>query len=430
MKRTVAVLLTLLMAVLCCQPLAESNPYAVTEPVTIEWWHALEDQYTEDITRIVGDFNKLHPNVKVEPVYIGSYADVNTKLIAAITAGDVPAVSAASVEYLSEYFASGICEKLDPYLEAYGIDKSDYVEGYLRTATWEEDGAMYSLPFQASTQVIYYNQSVAKAEGIPLPEKWEDMDAFLKAATKFGEGGETARWGLIIAGWQPHYFQTLFTNYGVEIVKEDGLSTGIADGVSVEITKQIKDWIDKGYCYFAYGSGASSNMRQLFWDQKAFAVIHTCSLITTYQSKIADAFEFNIMGFPEHNGRKETLLSGNHLIIPKKAGQAQKNAAFLFANYMTSGDASLFWAQVSGYLPGRYTAMQGSVYDALLEKTPAFEGIFRNVANIQPRDNSEYFNNVADEWMNGLAKIFCEDYPVEETLRETAEIINEILADQ
>ena len=50
-------------------------------------------------------------------------------------------------------------------------------------------------------------------------------------------------------------------------------------------------------------------MRQDFWDQKAFAVVHTCSLITTYRDKIAGAFEFDIAGFPAVNGKANTLLS-------------------------------------------------------------------------------------------------------------------------
>jgi len=430
MKKILILLLTLALLLPTCASVAQENPYQVSEPVTIEWWHALEDQYTEDIQRIVGIFMEQNPLITVVPVYVGSYAEVNSKLIAAIAAGDVPAVSAASVEYLSEYFASGIAENMEPYFTAWGVEKDDFVKGYRATATYQEDGNMYSLPFQASTQVIYYNKSIVDNENIPLPESWDQMDAYLQAATQFNPDGTTKRWGLIFAGWQPHYFQTFFTNYGVEIVKSDGLTTGIADPVSIEIVKQIKDWIDRGYCYFAYGSGASSTMRQLFWDQKAVSVVHTCSLITTYTSKIDGAFQLDIMGFPQANSKSDTLLSGNHLIIPAKATQAEKNAAFVFSNYMTSGEASLLWAEVSGYMPGRYSTMESAAADVLIQRMPAFEALFDNVDCIQPRDNSDTFNTVADEWMVALAKIFNEGAPVEATLEEAAELIEEILADQ
>ena len=428
MKKITALLLALLMTLSLSAALAENNPYAVTEPITIEWWHSNEDQYTEDINVLCEKFHEQYPLITVIPRYIGSGTVLAENLIAAHAADSVPAVSQVNVGYLAEYFDSGVCTDLEPYLEAYGVDTNDFVKGYRETATRKEDGHMYSLPFLASTQVIYYNKTVAQNEGITLPEKWEDMDAFMQKTTKFNDDGTTARWAMIFAGWGAQYFETFFTNYGVEIIKEDGTS-GVADEKSIEITKQIREWIDKGYCYWAYGSGASTNMRQHFWDQEVFGVVHTCSLITTYRDKINGAFEFDISGFPAVGDKAYTLLSGNHLVIPKKASQAQKNAGFLFANWVTSGEASLFWAEISGYMPGRYSAMQGEAYDALIEKTPAYQGMFAGVDNILPQDSRTYYSSCTNEWMKSLGLIFCENAPVEATLQECAERINEILED-
>lgn len=428
MKKLLALLLVLCLT-LPMLALAEDNPFAVTEPITIEWWHSNEDQYTEDIKKLVEMFHAEYPMITVEPIYIGSGGELGKQLIAAVAADSVPAVSQLNVGLLAEFFDSDAATDLEPYFEAYGIDKNDFVQGYRTTATRASDGHMYSLPFLASTQVIYYNETVLDELGIKMPTKWEEMEDFLKAATVFNEDGTTKRYAMIFGGWGVQYFQTFFTNYGVEIIKDDD-TTGIADPVSVEIVTQIKDWIDKGYCYFAYGSGSSTNMRQLFWDQNAVAVVHTCSLITTYRDKIAGAFKFNIAGFPEIAGKKDTLLSGNHLVIPAKNTQARKNAAFLFANWLTSGDASIYWADISGYMPGRKSAMQGPVYDALIEKTPAYEGLFANVDSIQPTDNRTIFSKCTSEWMTALAKIFCEGAPIEATLEEAAELINEIIEDQ
>lgn len=428
MRKLLAALLCLALLMSLPAALAQDNPYAVTEPITIEWWHSNEDQYTEDIKRLTEQFHAEYPMITVTPVYMGGGTTLADQLVAAIQGEVVPAVSQLNVGYLAEYFSSGVCTDLEPYFEAYKVDEDDFVKGYRVTATNTEDGHMYSMPFLASTQVIYYNKSVAEAEGIAIPKTWEEMDKFMEAGTKFKPDGTTERWAMIFAGWGANYFETFFTNYGVEVVKEDGTS-GLADPVSIEITKKIKEWIDKGYCYWAYGSGASSNMRQHFWDQEAIAVVHTCSLITTYRDKIAGAFEFDISGFPAVNGKAHTVLSGNHLVIPKKASQAQKNAAFVFANWVSSGDASLLWAEISGYLPGRYSAMQGKAYDALIEKTPAYKGMFEGVDNILPQDSRTYYSACTAEWMKHLALIFCEDAPVEATLKDAAQAVNEILQD-
>jgi len=80
-------------------------------------------------------------------------------------------------------------------------------------------------------------------------------------------------------------------------------------------------------------------------------------------------------------------------------------------------------------MPGRYSAMQGEAAEALFSKTPAYESLFANVDNIQPTDARTYYADCTKEWMNSLGKIFCEGAPVEDTLEECAETINEIVED-
>ena len=56
---------------------ADPASFEVTEPITIQWWHALEDQYSETVQEVVDDFNNSQDLITVEPVYVGSYAEVN-----------------------------------------------------------------------------------------------------------------------------------------------------------------------------------------------------------------------------------------------------------------------------------------------------------------------------------------------------------------
>ena len=73
--------------------------------------------------------------------------------------------------------------------------------------------------------------------------------------------------------------------------------------------------------------------------------------------------------------------------------------------------------------------MQGEAAEALFSKTPAYESLFANVDNIQPTDSRTYYSTCANEWMKALGLIFKEGAPVEATLEEAAELINEIIED-
>lgn len=152
----------------------DADKYAVKAPIKIQFWHALEAQYKPLIDKVIADFEKQNPLIKVEAIYQGSYADLNEKLIAAQAAGTtLPALTVANTPYVAQYGAAGLCEVLDPYIKATGFDINDFGEGLRRASSY--DGKQVSLPFLISTQIMFYNKDMAEAEKIKLPEKWSDM---------------------------------------------------------------------------------------------------------------------------------------------------------------------------------------------------------------------------------------------------------------
>ena len=222
--------------------------YEVTEPITIEWWHALEQQYWPLVDEIVGGFNNSNDLITVEAKYIGNYATVNENLVAAHAANSgVPAITVANTPYVAEYGKGGLTEDLTPYIKATGYDIDDFGEGMLVASAYE--GKQVSLPFLISTQVMYYNKTMADKEGITIPAKFADMETFLKKATKKDASGTTTRWGTIVPGWDQWYFETFFLNNGVQIVNDDRMTTDLGGKASVAVTKQLQDYMNKGYAY-------------------------------------------------------------------------------------------------------------------------------------------------------------------------------------
>ena len=112
-------LVSLLLAVLLLVPAfaMAATEFDVTEPITITWWHAHEDQLTEYLNYMVDKFNAENDmGITVNPVYIGSYGDINTQFIAAAAAGTgtVPALVTCNTSYPASYGKDGLCEILDP----------------------------------------------------------------------------------------------------------------------------------------------------------------------------------------------------------------------------------------------------------------------------------------------------------------------------
>lgn len=427
MKKLLALLLTALLALPLAAP-ALAEGYEVTEPITIQWWHAHEDRFNDQINYMVNKFNEENPLITVEPVYIGSYSEINTQLIAAVASGEVPALSTCNTSYPAAYGAAGICEILDPYIEATGYDVADFGEGLIASTSY--DGQQICLPYLISTQVMFYNKTAADAEGIEMPVTFDEMEEFLKKATIFNADGTTKRYGTVFGGWDYWYYEMLYKNNGVNVINEDGLTTDLNGEAAVYITNKINEWIKAGYAYYAYGTDASPNMRQLFWDGGAFSVFHTSSLYDLYVQE--SDFEVGMAWLPGGNDGEtfKSEVGGAAILIPAVASQAQKNAAWQFLSFMTSPEINLYWADATGYFPTRQSLLGTDAVKDYLSRKPAMETVMSMTSWINPRNQHPVYDTVANLWRHGLAKVFVEGAPVQETLDQLALEVTENLEDQ
>ena len=399
----------------------EAAKYAVTEPITITWWHALETQYDELVKQVVDDFNNSQNMIKVEAQYIGNYATVNETLVAAHAAGTgLPGVVVANTDYVAGYGANGVYEDLTPYIKATNYDVSDFGEGLLASSQY--NGKQVALPFLHSTQIIYYNKDMAKKAGITVPTVITDFDAFLKEAAK-ASGGV----GAIIPGWDQWYFETLYLNEGVKIITEDN-TCDLNSDTAKAMTRKIQQWCKDGLASWAAGQDASANMRQAFYDGKTFCVLHTSSLYDNYVDKCD--FEVGMAWFPASStGSKNSEVGGCVLGIPAKADQKTKNAAWVFLQYLCSKDINMKWAEGTGYTPTRNSVLQTEAGKAFLEKKPEFKAIFDNLDLIKPRIQHAAWSQLATTWKNYMNEMMLEFADVDKTSDAMVEEINEILED-
>ena len=438
MKRKIGYFTAVLLAVMVlfgsCQKKAASTgaagkaddaaKYAVTEPITIEWWHALENQYAGTVEKVVKGFNSSQKLVTVQARYIGSYAQLNEALVAAHAAGTgLPAISAANTPYVAEYGAGGLTEDLKPYIKATNFDINDFGEGLIAATAYKDKQA--ALPFLISTQVIFYNADMAKALGVQVPTKWNDMEPFLKAASK-RSGGKTDVWALIIPGWDQWYFETFYLNNGVKIVNPDGKSTDLDSPKAIEIAQKFKSWCDAGYMYWAAGTNASNIMRQNFWDGKAFAVSHTSSLYNTYVDNCK--FKVGMVWLPGQD-TNISEIGGSVILIPAKADQKVKNAGWQFMNYMVSKDVNMLWAKETGYMPTRKSVLNTQEGQAFVTEKPAFKVIFDNLDQIKPRIQHGAWSQLARIWLAYMAETITENKNVPDQMKKMSAEINEVLAD-
>lgn len=158
----------------------------ITAPVEIEFWHAMSGDHEKALQKITDDFNNTNENISVKLVNQGSYGDLSTKVMAAAKANTLPAMSQAYEDWMTEYIENDFITNLNPYVESekYGFadgEFTDIIEVFREMNTW--DGVLYGLPFNKSTQLMFYNVSYFEEAGIEVPTTWDEMKAAAEILT-------------------------------------------------------------------------------------------------------------------------------------------------------------------------------------------------------------------------------------------------------
>src|SRR5262245_54183814 len=148
----------------------------------------------------VKEWNQSHPQIQVEPVFAGGYTEAYSKTRAAIRAGTPPDVAIMLSQNLNDILGQNIVIPLDELIaaDAAQVKIDDFYPAFMLNS--KQGGKVWSIPFQRSTPVMYYNKEAFKEVGLDPnkpPPTWTEMAAAAKKLTK-QEGGRTTRWGLLI----------------------------------------------------------------------------------------------------------------------------------------------------------------------------------------------------------------------------------------
>lgn len=195
---------------------SEGEAAADGEPVVIEWWGEFTGFEAKGTQRAVEEFNKTHPNIEV--VYTGQ-PDLDKKVIAAVRAGDPPAiVSVGNNQNFPQLVAGGTYMPLEDLFEEVGFDFDNYNYWEPWTArAMTIDGTIYALPYTNWVEVLVYNKDMFREAGLDPenpPRTIEEFNEAQRALTKKDADGNITQTGLsfrtTFPGWFVAYYPYMF----------------------------------------------------------------------------------------------------------------------------------------------------------------------------------------------------------------------------
>lgn len=391
-------------------------------PVTIQYWHAHADNQMEGLNFMIKEFQEKYPWITVEPVYQGAYGDLHKKLMAAVAAKDVPAVTNVEVASLPTFGDGGIFMDLNPYIKWDKLDTEDFAQGMFKAYSYE--GKQYGFPLIVSSNVFIYNKTMFDQLGVTPPQTWDEIEPFAQKVSQ-KEGNNVTRYAFAVPGWDVWYSETWMRNGGGTPLTEDHKS-GLDQEKSLKFIKKFKEWMDKGYMQMGYGKGASADMRQMFFDGKIGMVHHTSGQLKWYIENAG--FEIGV-SFPPGDENHISQIGGAGIAIMDMAPDNQKEAAWKFVQFMTSSEYNIRWADYSGYLPTRKSAINSQEGKDYFDKRPQYKAILDNIDNVVARPQYPPYPEAITNLTEALGKIILENMDVEAAFKEAAQKMNEVLDD-
>jgi len=321
------------------------------------------------ITRVIdgyaADFSRENPDIKVMPVYAGTYQETLVKVLTAHKSGTPPTLS---VLLSTDMFTLIDEEAVIPFdgLIRTDADKAwlaDFFPAFMLNS--QTGGQTWGIPFQRSTIVLYWNKELFRQAGLDpekAPASWAEHAAFAEKLTKRDAAGNVSQWGTQIpsTGFGYWMLQALAIEAGEVLANQEGDRTFFDKPGVVEA---LRYWVDLAQKQKVHAPGIVEwgTTPRDFFEGKTAMMWTTTGNLTNVRTNAR--FDFGVAMLPA-NKRRGSPTGGGNFNIAKKSTPAQQEAAFRFAKWMTQPERAARWSIDTGYVGvSRATYNTGTMKD-------------------------------------------------------------------
>ncbi|HVB09823.1 MAG TPA: ABC transporter substrate-binding protein [Bacillota bacterium] len=366
---------------------------APAQKVTITFVNAMASgANAKALAALIKDFEAKYPNITVNNIAETNYGTEDTKLQAMLAAHQPPDIAQMYNTDGDNFKKVNAIVPVQQFIDGPdGLSASDLADFYpqmLATGKWP-DGTIWLMPFNKSTEVLYYNTDMFKAAGIDHPPAtWDEMAADAKALSKNG-----------VIAWQDAFDMSTFEAF----IKQLGGSTLNAGETQPNFQdtglQVLNFWVGLVKQGYAKQDAVNFGYETDFGNQKsAFTMASIASLPFMIQAA-GSKFTVGVAPLPANKAQAAQLYGTDLGIF--KTNATQEAAAWTFVKFATSTAENEAWVKGTGYLP-----IRKSVTDDLTSQgyfnTP--EGKDKMVAinfipNTFPDDFAGWWDQAA--WLNG-----------------------------
>ena len=382
------------------------------------------------IEQICADFNKEHPDIVVEPVYTGNYDDTVTKIQTAIQGGTPPDVFVSLATQRFTMASTGMAMPLDDLIAADGEEGQAYIDDFLDGFMLDSyvDGKIYSIPFQRSTMVLFYNKDAFAEVGLDPeapPETWEEVVEYGQKLTNENRYGVGLALNSGSAQWAFTGFCLQNSVNGENLMTDDGKQVLFDTPENVEA---LQFWLDlqNKYQIMAPGIVQWTDLPTQFLAGEVPMIYHTTGNMANINENAE--FEFGAAFLPG-NKRVAAPTGGGNFYISNGISEERVQAAWEFIKFATDTERAAQWSLDTGYVATRESCFETDLIKNYYEEVPQAKVAYDQIPYSAP-ELTTY--NAAEIWRvlnDNIQSAVVGDATPQEALTAAQEQATEILAE-
>ena len=348
-KNTVMRVLAAALTAVALAPLSACGGSGGANVTTLSFFQT-KPEAVEDYTKIIADFERLHPNIKVVQNQVSSadtalrallVKDRTPDVIALNPNGSMGKMAKAGVFY--DFSNTPISHRIRPVMQS-------VINGLGR------DGKQINIvPYAGNVCGITYNVDLFKQHGIKVPKTWKDLEqavATLEAdgvAPFIGTLGDPNRVSTPFDGLAPYYDNNGFWDK----MRAEGKKVGPDSPVSFQ--KNFKPLMERLYWIYQH---STKDVRTMTYEDgtSAFARGEGAMLLAGNWSmapvlQINPKMHIGFFPYPTDEADKAILVSGGDVAITMGAHPKHERESMAFINYLYSDEVQRRFVKSQQLIP-------------------------------------------------------------------------------
>ncbi|NGP45249.1 ABC transporter substrate-binding protein [Bacillaceae bacterium SIJ1] len=434
LQNIVGLLVFTLLLAACGYP-SSSEPMTEDGKTVVTFWHSMSGNNLNVLEDIITDYNSEQSEVIVKPVFQGTYREGFSKINSVIGTDDVPALMQLNEESTKPMIDMGEIKPMQDFIDQDNFNIENFEPAIL--GRYEVDGKLYSMPFNPSVAVVYYNKDAFKEVGLDPENPPHTYSEFAEAAelltTK--NGSEVERYGINIRNYGWHYEQLVVNQGGYTVNNENGRSgTPTEATIHNEEMKRAITWIKEMYDQGTFVNLGRNNddVKESFFAGKVAMIVDTSSNAVP---AIEDAsFDLGIAKYPVADGVEPhgSVIGGASLWIFDDIPEETQHAAWDFVQYLLEPDTQVKWTTNTGYYPVSTDVYENELYKTHLENYPQVQATLDqlHLAEVSPVTQGAYIGVYPDIRIiieDQVEKILEGSLTIDEALDQANDEVTEVL---